>query len=86
LHHTLGSQLQEDDNEAESHIIYFYHILYIKPVAMFSSYFQCLLIFGFVKLAFAPVLVEIEFALSVSIAYLMILHAFEVAEAFELFF
>jgi hypothetical protein len=53
---------------------------------MFSSYFQCLLIFGFVKLAFAPVLVEIEFALSVSIAYLLILHAFEVAEAFELFF
>jgi len=46
---------------------------------MFSSYFICLLIFGFVKLAFAPVLVEIEFALSVSIAYLLILHAFEMS-------
>ena len=44
------------------------------------------MLFGFVKLAFAPALVEIEFALSVSIAYLLILHAFEVAEAFELFF
>jgi hypothetical protein len=67
-------------------ILFFYYIYYIKPVAMFSSSFQCLLLFGFVKLAFAAVLVEIEFALSVMIAYLLILRAFEVTEAFELFF
>jgi hypothetical protein len=58
----------------------------IVPVAIFSSSFLYFLLFRFVKLAFAAVLVEIEFALSVLIAYLLILHAFEVSEASELFF
>ncbi len=63
-------------------IFYRYH-----SFAIFSaSSFLRLLLFGFVKLAFAAVLAAIEAALSIVIAYLLILYAFEVAEAFELFF
>ena len=51
-----------------------------------SSSFVCLLPSGFVKLAFAAVLAGIEAALSVLIAYLQILYAFEAVEGFLLFF
>jgi hypothetical protein len=40
--------------------------------AIFSSSFLCLLLFGFVKLAFAAALAGIELALSFLIAYLQI--------------
>ena len=58
----------------------------IKFLAIFSFSFLCLLLFGVVKLAFAVVLVGIGSAISVLIAYLQILYAFEEVEASVLFF